>query len=190
MENYIWKWISKFLLNEKLFASSFLPLNFQFNLKHKGSTNLVTKFCTKNENFLWKSSDQRRIFWTQKTWRKVLSCATWYTECTSGKWVRLRRKRRKPKPWKQRLSGWMKVCTSRTYFDFLEVMGRTWAKIYFWKNFKFIFWHQLLRHWIMLIVIKNKILVISMRKWTINKQKKIVKYIYIYIYIYMIFILR
>ena len=65
----------------------------------------------------------------------------------------------------------MKVSLSSLYFDLLEVMGRTWAKTYFWKNFKFIFWHQLLRHWIALIVIKSKILVISMRKRRINKQK-------------------
>ena len=65
----------------------------------------------------------------------------------------------------------MKVSLSSLYFDLLEVMGRTWAKTYFWKNFKFIFWHQLLRHWIALIVIKSKILVISMRKPRIDKQK-------------------
>ena len=134
--------------------------------------------------FYEKALTNEESFGHKKTWRKVLSCATWYTECTSGKWVRLRRKRRKPKPWKQRLSGWMKVCTSRTYFDFFEVMGRTWAKIYFWKSFKFIFWHQLLRHWITLIVIKSKILVISMRKWTINKQKKLWN-IHIYTYIHI-----
>ena len=55
--------------------------------------------------------------------------------------------KRKQKPWKQRLSGWMKVCTSRAYFGFFIVVGRTWAKTCFWKNFKFIFQHQLLRHW-------------------------------------------
>ena len=135
---FVWKRISKSLLNEKLFSSSFLSLNFQSSGKYKGSANLVTKFCTNNQNFPWKSSDQRRtIFWTQKRRRKILSCVTLYTECTSGKSVRLRRKPRKPKPWKQRLSGWMTVCTSRFYFDLFEVMGRTWAKtlnLYFGTN--------------------------------------------------------
>ena len=133
-----WKGISKSLLNGKLFSSSFLSLNFQSSQKHKGSANLVTKFCTSNQNCLWKSSNQpRTIFWTQKKWRKVLSCVTLYTECTSGKWVRLRRKPKKPKLWKQRLSAWVKVCTSRWYFDLLKVMRRTWAKtlnFYFGTN--------------------------------------------------------
>ena len=154
MENYIWKWISKFVLNEKLSASSFLPLNFQSNLKHKGSINLVTKFCTKNQNFLWKTSDQSRtIFWTQKNMKKSTElCNIIYRMYL---WEKGETKK-KQKPWKQSLSGWMKVCTSRMYFGFFVVMGRTWAKTYFWRNFKFIFQHQLLRHWITLIVIKSK----------------------------------
>ena len=135
---FIWKRISKSLLNEKLFSSSFLSLNFQSSRKHKGSANLVTKFCTNNQNFLWKRSDQRRTtFHTQKKVTKSIELCNLYTECTSGKWVKLRRKPRKPKPWKQRLSGWMKVCTSRFYFDLFEVMGRTWAKtlnLYFGTN--------------------------------------------------------
>ena len=185
MENYIWKWISKFLLIEKLFASSFLPLSFQSNLNHKASISLVTNFCNKNQNFLWKSSDQRRtILWTQENMTKSTELCNIINGMYLWEMGETKKKTKKTKTMKTKIIRVNEGLHWQNIFDFFEDMGRKWAKTYFWKNFKFIFRHQLLHHWITLIVIKSKILAISMRKQTINKQKNIYIYIYI-IYIYI-----